>query len=169
MTGYLISVIGIVCLGVLVDIVMPTGQMNKYVKSMFGIFTIIVLISPVIKIIKSDYDISNLFYNQISVQIDKDFLEATNKKIIEEVEISIEKNCENKGFYNVECEIESILENNVLTIKKVTLNLKKMVISSGQVHINKYTELEQAVMQVVNIKGGQVVFDEWWKKAKGII
>ena len=160
MTSYLISVIGIVCLGVLVDIVMPTGQMNKYVKSMFGIFTIIVLITPIINLLKSDYDVSNLFYNQTTIQLDKDFIEATNKKIVEELESSIEKQCESSGYSHVECEIESILENNVLVIKKVILNLEKMVISSNQVHINKYTELEQAVKRVVNIVGGQIVFNE---------
>ncbi len=47
MSGYLISIIGVVMLGVLVDLVLPSGQMNKFVKSMFGIFTILIIISPV--------------------------------------------------------------------------------------------------------------------------
>lgn len=160
MTGYLLSVIGVVILGVLVDLVLPTGQMNKYVKSMFGIFTILVIISPVPKLINQNFDFSQLFYNQTSTTVDSDFLEVTNKKIVKQMELSIEKSCENSGYLQIECKIESILEDNKLIIKKVYINLKNLVISQDQPHINKYTEIVQAVTQVVNVSKEQIIFNE---------
>ena len=141
MSGYLISIIGVVMLGVLVDLVLPSGQMNKFVKSMFGIFTILIIISPVPKLINSNFDFSSLFYNQASIEIDKDFLEVTNKKIVEQLEKSIESSCEKSGYSHVKCEIESILVENKLVIEKVKINLDKLVISQNVVHINKYTEI----------------------------
>lgn len=169
MSGYLISIIGVVMLGVLVDLVLPSGQMNKFVKSMFGIFTILIIISPVPKLINSNFDFSSLFYNQASIEIDKDFLEVTNKKIVEQLEKSIESSCEKSGYSNVKCEIESILVENKLVIEKVKINLDKLVISQNVVHINKYTEIEQAVQRVVNIEKERIVFDEWWQKEKRFI
>lgn len=160
MSGYLISIIGVVMLGVLVDLVLPSGQMNKFVKSMFGIFTILIIISPVPKLINSNFDFSSLFYNQASIEIDKDFLEVTNRKIVEQLEKSIESSCEKSGYNNVKCEIESILVENKLVIEKVKINLDKLVISQNVVHINKYTEIEQAVQRVVNIEKERIVFDE---------
>ena len=160
MSGYLISIIGVVMLGVLVDLVLPSGQMNKFVKSMFGIFTILIIISPVPKLINSNFDFSSLFYNQASIEIDKDFLEVTNKKIVEQLEKSIESSCEKSGYSHVKCEIESILVENKLVIEKVKINLDKLVISQNVVHINKYTEIEQAVQRVVNIEKERIVFDE---------
>ena len=160
MSEYLISIIGVVVLGVLVDLVLPSGQMNRFVKSMFGIFTILIIISPVPKLIKSNFDFSSLFYNQASIEIDKDFLEVTNKKIVEQLEKSVIASCENSGYFNVECEIESILVENKLVIEKVIINLDKLVISQNVVHINKYTEIEQAVQRVVNIEKERIVFDE---------
>ena len=160
MTGYLLSIIGVVVLGVLVDIVLPKGEMSKYIKSFFGIFTVLVIISPVPKLLNSNYDFSQLFYNQASTTIDKDFVEVTNKKIVEQLEITVEKNCEKIGYMGVKCEIESILEENKLVIKKVIINLKNLVISQNMVHINKYTEIVQAVKQVINVDKEQIVFNE---------
>ena len=160
MTAYLLSIIGVVMLGVLVDIVVPNGQMNKYIKSMFGIFTVMAIILPIPKIINSNYDFSNFFYDKVSIEIDQDFLQATNKKIVKVLQTNVEKSIEKAGFLNVSCEIESNLEDNVLNIKKVTLNLKNMVISGQMSHINKYTEIVQAVQQVVNVSKEQIVFDE---------
>ncbi|MBQ0017323.1 MAG: stage III sporulation protein AF [Clostridiales bacterium] len=160
MTGYLISVIGVVILGVLVDIVLPSGQMNKYVKSMFGFFTVIVLISPLPKLLNSNFDLSNLFYNSQSIQVDSDFLIATNKKITRELESNVVVSCKNAGFDNIECKIESILEENRLKIIKVNMDLKKMVISQTKPHINKYAEIVQAVKQIVNVEEEQIIFNE---------
>ena len=160
MSEYLISIIGVVVLGVLVDIVLPGGQMNKFVKSMFGVFTILIIISPVPKLINSNFDFSSLFYNQVSVEIDKDFLEVTNKKIVGQLEKSIVASCEKSGYSNVKCEIKSILVENKLVIEKVIINLDNLVISQNVVHINKYTEIEQAVQQVVNIEKERIIFDE---------
>lgn len=160
MSSYLISVIGVVMLGVLVDLVLPSGQMNKFVKSMFGVFTILIIISPVPKLINSNFDFSSLFYNQASIEIDKDFLEVTNKKIVKQLENSVVASCEKAGYSNVMCEIESILVENKLVIEKVKINLSNLVISQNVVHINKYTEIEQAVQRVVNIEKERIVFNE---------
>lgn len=160
MSEYLLSIIGVCILGVVVSMIMPTGQMSKYIKSFFGIFTVLVILSPVPKLLNSNYDFSSLFYNQTSTEIDTDFVDATNKKIINQLETLIEKSCENSGYLGVECEIESNLENNSLIIKKVYLNLKNLVISQNVVHINKYTEIVQAVQQVVSVEKEQIVFNE---------
>ena len=36
-TQYVVSIIGIVFLGVLVDVIMPDGEMNKFIKGMFSL------------------------------------------------------------------------------------------------------------------------------------
>ena len=160
MNEYLLSIIGVVVLGVLVSMVLPQGQMSKYIKSFFGLFTILVIISPVPKLLNSNFDFSSLFYNSVSTTIDQDYLEVTNKKIVKELENLVVKNCEKSGYMGVVCEIESVLEDNVMSIKKVRINLKNLVISQNMVHINKYTEIVQAVRQVVNVDKEQIVFDE---------
>lgn len=160
MREYLLSIIGVCVLGVIVSMILPSGQMSKYIKAFFGLFTILVIISPIPKLLNSNYDFSSLFYNQKSTEIDADFIDATNKKIVNQLKLLIQKNCEKSGYFGVECEIESNLENNNLIIKKIYLNLENLVISQNVVHINKYTEIVQAVQQVVNVEKEQIVFNE---------
>ena len=160
MSEYLISILGIVVLGVVVDLVMPSGQMSKYIKGTFGIFTVLVIVSPLPKLLKLDFDFSSLFYNQASIEIDKDFLEATNNRIVEQLCFNVEKSCENAGFLEIKCEIKSNLEDNKLVIKKVIIDLKNMVINQNKVHINKYDEIIDAVRQVVNIDKEKIEFYE---------
>lgn len=160
MTAWLLSLIGIAFLGVLVDLVLPSGQMNKYIKGMFGIFTVFVIISPLPKLLNIDIDFNSLIYNQSATEIDCDFLEATNQKIKKQLEISVEKNLENKGFLKVDVEILANLEDMKFTIKKVIVNLQNMVINGNLPHINKYTEIKAGVLEILNIEEGQVVFNE---------
>lgn len=160
MTAWLLSLIGIAFLGVLVDLVLPSGQMNKYIKGMFGIFTVFVIISPLPKLLNIDIDFNSLIYNQSATEIDSDFLQATNQKIKKQLEISVEKNLENKGFLKVDVEILANLEDMKFTIKKVIVNLQNMVINGNLPHINKYTEIKAGVLEILNIEEGQVVFNE---------
>ena len=36
MTGYILSILGIVIAGVLIDVIMPSGKINKYIKSIYS-------------------------------------------------------------------------------------------------------------------------------------
>ena len=58
MSGYILSILGIVIVGVLVDIVVPSGTINKYIKSIYAIFVLAVILSPVIKFLSNTHDIN---------------------------------------------------------------------------------------------------------------
>ena len=160
MTAYILSVIGIVFLGVLVDVIMPEGMMNKYIKGMFGIVSLFVIISPIAKIINSDIKIEDVFYNSSATVVDKDFLEATNKQIKKQLEITIETNLLNAGFENTIVEIECNLSAEQFAIKKVIIDISKMVINQNMTHINKYTEIKRVVTNLVNVEEDNVVINE---------
>ena len=61
MSAWLLSVIGVVFLAVLLDFVYPNGKTNAFCKSIFGIFAMIMLIYPLVKI-----DISSLSHTSMS-------------------------------------------------------------------------------------------------------
>ena len=46
MSGWVLSVTAVVCLTVLLDIIMPDGQMKKYVKGIVSIIVIFVIVTP---------------------------------------------------------------------------------------------------------------------------
>ena len=49
------GIVGIIFLGVLLDMVYPNGKTNAFCKGVFGLFAVVVLIAPIIKL-----DINNI-------------------------------------------------------------------------------------------------------------
>jgi stage III sporulation protein AF len=58
--GWLLGVMGVVLLGVLADVLLPKGQMSKYVKGIFAVLTMFVFISPVVRFFRQDMGIVDL-------------------------------------------------------------------------------------------------------------
>ena len=160
MKEFLLSIIGVVMLGTVVDISLPTGKISKFIKSIFGIFIIVILISPIPKLLNQNYDFGSIFYDKVSTEIDSDFLDVTYSNIVTELEESVVTCCSNAGFNNIKCKINYNVENSKLNIENVICDIKNMSISQNMVHINKYAEIEQAVKQVINIEGDKIIFDE---------
>ena len=160
LSSYILSVVGIVFLGVLVDLIMPDGEMNKFVKGAFALIAVFVIISPVQKLFKSNFDIGEVFYNEQAIQTDADFLEATTKQMKAELEMMLKVKLKDAGFDNVNVEISCEMSNNVLKIKKVEIDISKMVINTNMVHINKYTEIKNVATNFLNVEESDVVINE---------
>ena len=60
MSGWLIGIVGVVSLGVLIEVLLPEGENSKYIRGIFSIIVIFVIISPLPKLAKGDY-IKGLF------------------------------------------------------------------------------------------------------------
>ena len=58
--GWLLGVVGVVLLGVLVDVLLPQGQMSKYVKGIFAVLLLFVLLTPLTALFRQDASIDDL-------------------------------------------------------------------------------------------------------------
>ena len=52
--------VGVVLLGVLADVLLPKGQMSKYVKGIFSVLLIFVLLTPVVNFFRQDMRLTDL-------------------------------------------------------------------------------------------------------------
>ena len=57
---WLLGVVGVVLLGVLADVLLPRGQMSKYVKGIFSVLLIFVLLSPIVTFFRQDMRLTDL-------------------------------------------------------------------------------------------------------------
>lgn len=53
MNGYIISVAGVVFISVVIDIIIPNGKMEKYVKAMISLVVVFVMLCPLPNLISS--------------------------------------------------------------------------------------------------------------------
>ena len=63
MAGYIMSILGIVVAGVFIDIIVPSGSINKYIRSIYSVFVVAVLISPIIKFLNKNKDFTIKYQN----------------------------------------------------------------------------------------------------------
>ena len=68
MTGYILSILGIVVAGVFIDIVIPSGTISKYIKGMYSIFVVAVLLSPIMKLMTKTHDFT-IKFNNVEVSV----------------------------------------------------------------------------------------------------
>ena len=52
MSGYILSVAGVILISAVISVIAPSGQMGKFVKSMTRLFIFVVLIAPFVRFAK---------------------------------------------------------------------------------------------------------------------
>ena len=60
MQGYILAMLGIVVISVLVEIILPSGQTSKYIKSILAVFIVYIIVNPIITFLKSDFASSSI-------------------------------------------------------------------------------------------------------------
>lgn len=157
MSGYILSILGIVIVGVLVDIVVPSGTINKYIKSIYAIFVLAVILSPVIKFLSNTHDIN---INITGYEINEDLMNYINTNKIKSIETNIENKLKDEGFDGIDIKINYTIESNELMINSCTVNMQNLVITSDKQHINKYEFIIEVVREYTNLADEEIIFYE---------
>lgn len=148
MTKWLLSVVGVAFLGVLLDIIYPNGKTNAFCKSMFGIMTICIMISPLLTIKKNEYKIE-LF--------DSEVVSTINSSKSEALKIQIENNLISDGVNGVYVEIESNLSKSDFEIENIFIDTSELVLTENVTNINKYEVISQSVLEIIDIDNERII------------
>ena len=142
MTNWVIGIVGVVFLGLLLDMVYPNGKTNKLCRSIFGLIALAVIIKPIFNM-----DIHFQKNNYID-----GFLEnSLNDSKINILKNEIESGLLLKGLDGVFVEIESKIEDNKFLIENVTIDISNAVLLKNFENINKYEVIINEVKKVVDI------------------
>ena len=156
MNSWILSIVGIVCLGVIIDIFIPEGSTNKYIKGVFSLLIVFVVISPLPKFIKGDFNFDKIL-NSTETNIDLNFIASVNNQKCDAIEKII------KAALN-----EEDIETNSIT---VTCNVFKEEFEILTIYVdisdivNKNTdnlkiEIINTINKNININKEQIIFNE---------
>lgn len=100
MKGWIIAIVCTIVLGVLLEIVLPKGKMAKYVKGVFSLVVILVIVSPLPKLFGSDwkFDFSSAWAN-----VNNTFVDETKDDRLDEQASELESYL---ALYGYDCEIK---------------------------------------------------------------
>ena len=159
MVGYVSSVLGAVILGVIVDVVMPSGEMHKYIKGMYSIFIVFVLLTPITKLFNVDFDLYNLFSSE-KVSVDDNYVEYVTSMRAQSLTQYIETKLQEEGITGAVVSVEYEQSGLDFEIKNITINISKLVIESKDKHINKYDIIRECIKKYVDIEEERIIFNE---------
>ena len=157
MSGYILSILGVVVAGVFIDIIIPTGSINKYIRGIYSIFVVAVIISPVFKFLNKNHNFT-IKYQEYSV--DADLLNHIYQLRATSLETNIEKALEDEGFSNVDINLTYSIENNELKYNSCKINLKKLSIKPDKQHINRYEFIKKVVQNNTNLTYEEIIIYE---------
>lgn len=153
LTVWTISVVGIVVITLLVDIILPQGETNKYIKSVMSIITVLVLLQPLPLLFSGESGVftSALTSEGEEIKNDEVFLANYYARLARVKEARLTKTLEEAGYENVSVCIFMSGVNNMPSISKVLLNLTNMVIRGSDAHINKIEKIRSIAAAYLQI------------------
>ncbi len=153
MTEWILSLIGMAFLGVVIETILPNGKLNTFIKSVFALFLLFVIVKPLPKIFNKDLSI-NTDYNY---EEDSNFLINLNQKKLENYEISILNQLKNEGISNVNIEFEADTTSSDLKIQKVYIDICNIVLNNSDKHINITDTILKIVTNTLNVSNKEVI------------
>ena len=144
MSGWVLSVTAVVCLTVLLDIIMPDGQMKKYVKGIVSIIVIFVIVTPLASLAVGKFDLT-----KGNITIDSDMLESLESTSDRYREIQLESMLSEDG---ITADIKIVSENGK---KKVEVIIKNEVLSENEMNILKQ-KVSKTVAEFLDIDDSDV-------------
>ena len=159
MSGYLITLLGVILLGVLIDVIIPSGSTSKYISGIFAIVVMFVMISPVLNWIKNDYKLSD-YFTSMDIELNERLLYNITDNKFNALESDIEAELTDNGYSNVNIDIQFVLNADNVEITQVLVDLSNLVINENSSNINRYVYIRQVVISKVAISEEVVVFSE---------
>ena len=151
MNDWILGIVGVVFVGVLIDIITPEGKTNLFIKSIFALVFLYVLVSPIFKLIKEQdlIDFSQFFTTEISDE---------NEQAMMEVKFNIENYLNDNGVKGVIVEVWGYKSNDINIIEQINVDLTNLVLLNNNQHIDKYKLISELIIDVVNVDMENIVY-----------
>ena len=162
MKDWIISIVSVVLITSIVCLILPQGKMGKFVKNIFSILTMLVIIKPLIYLKDGNFNFEQFAGSDIVIQTD--FLDYIYQKRVDEQTKICLKIIEENGIKNAKVDINFEIENQDIKIKLVQINLQDSVIISDKGHIDIKEEIVAEISSYLFVEKEVVIIYEWSKQ-----
>ena len=161
-SSWILSIAGIICLSVVVELILPEGQMNKYIKGIMSFVVTLIVILPLPKILSSQQDYSNILGFDETIVVDEDYLYQLNLNKINSLQNDIEKDINSQGYKHVSVYISCDIFQSKLSFSSITVDISNLVISENAEHkdISKIKkDITKTIQKYVNLEEEAILYD----------
>ncbi len=143
-SSYILSIVGIILLGVIVDLMLVDGQVKKYVKSIFVLFVIFTLVAPLPNLV-NNIKSGEITIPSTEVDIDESYLDIILRQKDNATILAITKAMEDRDIEGAIISVDSSYEKNIYTINYIVVDLEEVKYSVS------HSLIYEIVQSVVNI------------------
>lgn len=153
-----------ILISLIIELLVPEGDNKKYVKVVIGIYIVFVVINPLLKFFKYDFDFSYI----INVPVEEVNSQTDNIKefYIEGIKESIKKDIEKIGYVleNIEISFDNNFENiQKVKLKVVSKNMDNTIIEPIIIGENKqepsnYDDIIELLEKNYFVEKSQIIF-----------
>lgn len=118
MTEYILGVVGMVVLAATIDIILPSGKMSVFVRSVVAVFLFFVIVSPLAKVVKRGNVIDDIIDS-----VDSQFVIDITDSQVNAAKQQVQKSIKSNFGFDSDVEIEYISEKGVASFLKVSVFL----------------------------------------------
>ncbi len=160
MKTWIISISSITILTSIFSIIIPNSKIGKFIKSIFSVLVIFVVISPLSAIKNQDVSFEEII-NSSEIVVQNDYLDYIASKKSSELQNGSIKILKNMGVENVFVNIcYKYSKSNNFVIESAEINLKNAVIISDKTHIDIKEEIKNQISNYLQIDKNCVYVNE---------
>lgn len=153
-SSWVLSIVGVVVIGVVVELIMPEGNISKYIKGFLAIFIVFIMISPLTNI-----TIDDVFSpGDYVLNLDNDFLQEVNEDRIREYKLLLQETLSEEGYKDVSITFDTKSKNGKLEIVSIFVDLSKVVLNEKVENINIYNNIKNIIKNVIQIDSEDIIF-----------
>ena len=142
--SWILSLVGLAFLGVMIDIVAPSGSINKFIKSVFSIFILFVLVSPLQNLVRNGIKNIELSSNT-NLEQDEEFLIKYNQNLAIQFSERLKNRLENEGFEGINVTILPSLTDLNFNILEIQIDKSKLVLTNEIKNININEKIKEII------------------------
>ena len=161
LSGWVLSIAGVVSLSVIVELIMPEGNLNKYIRGVFSFIIMLVIIAPLPSLVGKNFDFSNIGLEG-QYQLQEDYIYQMNVYKTQALQNDISNQIKQSGYDNVVVSVSSENYSSQFKIKAIYVELANLVINGQAQHTN-IVDIEKEILQIIlsraNVDEAEVHFE----------
>lgn len=153
MYSWLLSVAGVVFMGVMLEIILPNGKTVPFIKQIFSLLTLFVIVSPIV-----DFIDKNVSLSSSEMVIDYNFIYQHNLQKVEAAQKQIEDNIELLGYGDVSIIVNGTIFEEELRYSSVYVDISNFSVLDDIKKNNLKSEIKLLINSVINVEEENIIF-----------
>lgn len=146
-SAWILSIAGIIALSVVVELLLPEGSLNKYIRAIFSFIVVLVIIAPLPSLVGKNFSLSDIQIEE-NYSLQEDYIYQLNVYKTEALQESISLDIKNHGYDGVIVSVSCEKSASDFEIKAIFVELDNLVILDKAQH-KDILDIEEEIFEII--------------------